>query len=232
MMSQQAPVNLIKISRYLKGRVRYQNNPILATSLGRLILLFSTSVFLTLWLTTGAVDATVLFQSPESPPVQPPVEQPPVEQAPAPQPAVEQPAAEQAPAAQPSVEQPPVEQAPAAQPAVEQPSAEQAPVEQPLAQPSPTQSAPSAGQTIVEPAPAEPTPSEPVSRRREETSADETEAGEPSNFILDQAEFIDTVIVSGAYVWLCCGVATLLLVPLALLFVYIRGRSKIMKEGH
>jgi hypothetical protein len=41
---------------------------------------------------------------------------------------------------------------------------------------------------------------------------------------------IDTVVVSSAYIWLCCGVSLFLLVPLFLLFVYIRGRSKIMQE--
>jgi hypothetical protein len=217
MMSQQAPVNLVRISHHLKGRLRYQNNPVLVTGSGRLILLFVVSILLTFWFSSGYVEANMLFQSPASPPAQPPVEQPS-----AAQPAAEQPSAEQPAVEQPSAEQSPVEQPSAAQPAGEQPSAEQPP-----AQPSPA-----AGQTVVEPALAAPTQPEPVDRHRAEAPADEAEADASSNFIVDQAEFIDTVVISGAYVWLCCGVGALLLVPLVLLFVYIRGRSKIVGEGY
>lgn len=113
---------------------------------------------------------------------------------------------------------------------IEQAPVEQAPVEQ--APVAPAQAAPAATVPAVQSnapaAPEAPTP-EPASRRqRDETTAEESEG--PSNFILDQAELIDTVVVSGAYIWLCCGVGLFLLVPLALLFVYIRGRSKIIRE--
>ncbi|MCB0192927.1 MAG: hypothetical protein KDJ65_13365 [Anaerolineae bacterium] len=50
------------------------------------------------------------------------------------------------------------------------------------------------------------------------------------NFILDQAELIDTVVVSTAYIWLCCGIGLFLLIPLVFLFLQIRGRHKIIKE--
>lgn len=111
----------------------------------------------------------------------------------------------------------PVEQVPVEQVPVEQAPVEQAPVE-------PT--VPDQTGAVVAPEP--PTP-EPTPRRAREEAPVEEESGR-SNFILDQAELIDTAVVSGAYIWLCCGVSLFLLVPLALLFVYIRGRSKIIKE--
>ncbi|MCK6624096.1 MAG: hypothetical protein L6R45_02850 [Anaerolineae bacterium] len=116
------------------------------------------------------------------------------------------------------VAQPPAEQAPAEQLPVEQPPVEQAPAQQPPAD--------QAGAPIAPTAPAP----EPIRRDREEAPLDEVEGSGPAQFILDQAELIDTVVVSGAYVWLCCGVSLFLLVPLVLLFVYIRGRSRIIKE--
>jgi hypothetical protein len=78
---------------------------------------------------------------------------------------------------------------------------------------------------------SEPAAPQPSRREREDTLPAEEESSGPSQFILDQAEFIDTVVVSGAYVWLCCGVGLFLLVPLALLFFYIRGRSKIINRA-
>lgn len=127
---------------------------------------------------------------------------------------VAQPPAEAVPIEQPPVEQTPVEQVPL----IEQPPVEQAPAQQPPAD-----------QAGAPAAPVAPEP-EPVRRDREEAPLDDAEGGGPAQFILDQAELIDTVVVSGAYVWLCCGVSLFLLVPLVLLFVYIRGRSKIIKE--
>ncbi len=67
----------------------------------------------------------------------------------------------------------------------------------------------------------------PIRRERdEEIPPLEDEEGGSRNFILDRAEFIDSIIVSGAYVWVCCGIGLLLLAPLFLLVVEIRGRSK------
>jgi hypothetical protein len=51
-----------------------------------------------------------------------------------------------------------------------------------------------------------------------------------SGFIFDEAEFIDVVVVSGAYIWLCCGVGLFLLVPMLFLILHIHGRSKMNKE--
>lgn len=218
-MSQKAPFHLTKRLRKLRSLIP-------PGGWERLALLLLVAIGFTLWVATGNVDADMLFQSPQSPPAQPaveqaPVEQPPVEQPPAEQPpVVEQPPVEQAPVEQPPAEQPPVEPAPVEQPPAEPAPAEQAPVEQP-----PADLAPPAAESV---APAQPLP-EPVSREREEPAVAE-ETGGSSNFILDQAEFIDTIVVSGAYVWLCCGVGLFLLVPLGLLFVYIRGRSKMTQE--
>jgi hypothetical protein len=216
LMSPLAPFDLIKIFRsfqdpvsrwYKKGSVR---------GWGRLAALLVAAVFLSFWVASGQVNAGMLFQSPQSPAAQPPAEQPPVEQ-PAAQPPVEQPPVEQPPAQAPA-EQVPVEQSPV-QPPVEQAPAPQSPVAQPPAEPA-------------APAPAEPVQPtlEPVRREREEVPIDEAGGGGPVQFILDQAELIDTMVVSGAYIWLCCGVSLFLLVPLFLLFVYIRGRSKIIRE--
>jgi hypothetical protein len=168
----------------------------------RLGLLLAAAVILSFWVAAHHVDADMLFQSPESPLAQPGFEQ----------------VSPLSPIEQPPAEQFPIQPAPA----------EQVPGE-PI---SPVEAAPGTIPPAVEAgapvAPAPPTP-EPVSRREREDAA-VNEEDSPSNFILDQAELIDTVVVSGAYIWLCCGVSLFLLVPLFLLFVYIRGRSKIIRE--
>ncbi len=231
-MSQWAPFRLTK-------RLRSSGSIIPASGWERLALLLVVAIFLTLWVATGNVDANMLFQSPQSPPVQPAAEQPPVAQPPVEQPPAQQPP----PAEQPPAEQPPAEQAPVEQPPAEQPPAEQAPVEQPPAEQPPAEPAPAEQSPPEQPAsdiappaaepaaptapPEQPVP-QPISREREEAPLNEEEGS--SNFILDQVELIDTVVVSGAYIWLCCGVGLFLFVPLLLLFVYIRGRSKIIQE--
>ena len=73
-------------------------------------------------------------------------------------------------------------------------------------------------------------PVEPARSSNDEFFLDETTDGESQNFILDQIEFIDTVVVGGAYVWLCCGAALFLVVPLFIAVLYIRGRSKVSNE--
>jgi hypothetical protein len=229
-MSQQAPTCLSRISQRLGEILRYQENPILASGLGRLILLLSTSVCLTFWLTTHSVDANMLFQSPQSPPAQPSIQQPPVQQPPIEQPPVAEPPLEQPPVEQAPVEQPPAEAPVESAPVPESPET-QAPVEQPPVEQPPAETAPPAEQAVSEPTLPEQSEPEPVSRRRREAPVEEAETEGPSNFILDQAELIDSVIVSGAWIWLCCGFVLLLLAPLFFLFVYIRGRSKIIDEG-
>lgn len=115
--------------------------------------------------------------------------------------------------------QSPVEQPPA----VEQPPVDQPPLVDPNTSQSPELSPPAAG------APAPPPPAEPARRNREERPEEEINEG-PSNFILDQAELIDTVVVTGAWVWLCCGILLILIVPLFFVVMYIRGRRKIIDQ--
>lgn len=42
--------------------------------------------------------------------------------------------------------------------------------------------------------------------------------------IVNWVKFWDTIAVTLAYPWLCCGVALLLMVPVVLLFLEIKGR--------
>jgi hypothetical protein len=42
--------------------------------------------------------------------------------------------------------------------------------------------------------------------------------------IVNWVKFWDTIAVTLAYPWLCCGVALILLVPVVLLFLEIKGR--------
>ena len=78
--------------------------------------------------------------------------------------------------------------------------------------------------------PEDPPPetSRPTRDRGSRDSAEES--AESPNFILDQVELIDSVVVSGAYLWLCCGVILFLLVPMFMLVLYIRGRSKMGQD--
>jgi len=178
----------------------------------RLPLLFVAALALTLFLASGNVTAKKLFQSPQSPPPEQPAPQQPVPEQPAPvQPAPEQPAPEQPvpEQAQPTAEQPATGQSPVEQPAPVQPAGEAAPAPtlEPLA-PVTTEDEPIPGNEFNEIPPG----------------SDDTP------MVLDEAELIDSVFVSFAYIWLCCGVILLLLIPLALLILYVRGRSKIVNE--
>jgi len=176
----------------------------------RLALLFAVALILTLFLASGNVTAERLFQSPQSPPAQSSPEQPTPEQSSPEQPAPEQPAPEQ-----PTPEQP--------QPTAEQPATDQTGIEQS----SPVQPADEAA-----PAPTL-EPLAPVTTGDEVDRVNESEprpGNEDTPMVLDEAELIDSIFVSLAYVWLCCGVIFLLLIPLGLLILYIRGRSKIVNE--
>ena len=212
---------------FWSSRVSNKMRHISGVPLVRLTLLFIASVLLTLLVAGGNAAAGRLFQSPQSPPAQP---APAVEQAQPPAAVPAQPV-EQAPA-QPQ----PVDQAQPVQPEVQQVSPEQpqssAPIPEeslvPAAQPGETQ--PLQDQLPLEPE----TGGQPVdtlesSRDLERTSPGE-ESSDSQNFIMDRAEFIDSVIVSGAYVWACCGIGLLLLVPIFLLVVEIRGRGKLRRR--
>ncbi len=220
-MSHPAPALLSKILPRFGGTLNHTTGNVLPLNRGWIYLasLLAIALLFTFWLGAGQVDAHTLFQSPASPPPAPPPAEPP-------------------PAAPPPAAPPPVEAAPipaeppAAQPQAVPPAAEQPPVEvQPAAQPAPAQAQPQAqppaDQNLVPEEPDQPGDSEPSPR---EASATDEEPSSGTGFSFDQAEFIDTVVVSGAYIWLCCGVVLLLVTPLTLLFVYIRGRSKLAKE--
>jgi hypothetical protein len=114
-------------------------------------------------------------------------------------------------------EQPAPEQSSPEQPAPEQSSPEQPAIEQSPVQPS------------DEAAPA-PTlePLGPLGPAEEFDNS--IPSLQDSPMVLDRAELIDSIVVSGAYIWLCCGVILLLLIPLFMLILYIRGRSKIVNE--
>lgn len=124
------------------------------------------------------------------------------------------------------VEQPPQPEAPAPAPA---------PQEAPVQPPAPVpQEAPAGGESQpAPPAPAvEPLPPPLPEPQRQPlpSQVGNDETGDDQNLTVDQAEFIDTVVVSLAWLWLCCGVILILLIPLVFLFLHIRGRSKISKE--
>lgn len=175
----------------------------------RLVALLLGSIVISLWLANSSVTADSLFQSPASPVMPLPENQPPAEVPPFEQPPLEQPPAEQ-PFDQPQPQQP-VESQPPADTAAPVPPAQE------LDSPP----------LMTEEQPAQPTPATSRSRRERDEQAQPVDTAGTPNFILDQAEFIDTVVVSGAYLWLCCGVMLFLLVPIFMLVLYIRGRSKL-----
>jgi hypothetical protein len=47
-----------------------------------------------------------------------------------------------------------------------------------------------------------------------------------SQSVINWAKFWDTLAVSFAYPWLCCGIALFLVVPIALLYLEIKGRRR------
>jgi hypothetical protein len=196
--------------------------------LSRLVLLFIGALSVTLLVTDDNAVADILFQSPASPLVDPSGAQPPVIP-PETQPAVD-----------PAEAQPPVTP-PEVQSAID-PSGSQSPVDPAGAQPpvpgQPVESGSTTETTLpVSPlqqpgdqAPALAPPPFPENNQSERTTQADDEAEDSSNLVLDQAEFIDTVLVSTAYVWLCCGIVLLLLIPLVFLFLQIRGRMKLVDE--
>lgn len=163
-------------------------------------LLFVAALSITFALTGASATAESLFQSPQSP--QSPVG---AEVAPPVQPV--EPAAPQ---------QPPDSAAPAPDAVVPSAAGE--------SQPAPVDAGQSAseGETLLPP---------PLPEPERRSSRDSTPlADADSQMVVDQAEFIDTVVVSFAYVWLCCGIVLILVIPLVFLFLHIRGRSKMLKE--
>jgi hypothetical protein len=131
-----------------------------------------------------------------------------------------------------SPESPPAQR----QPAAEQPAAQPAPAESQSTEPatdivSPVSPVSPIQQASSEPLPPiQPLPAPSSSERTDRFLDEEEEKPGDSNFILDRIEMVDTIVVSTAYVWLCCGIVLFLLIPLFFLFLQIRGRSKILRE--
>ncbi len=76
--------------------------------------------------------------------------------------------------------------------------------------------------TAPETAPSFPTQEPPVTLRS--SGPERSTQGGPSQPVINWIKFWDTMAVILAYPWLCCGVSLLLVVPLALLFLEIKGR--------
>ncbi len=219
-----------------KNKVHGQDEPNRFIEFGRLILLFIVAVTFVGFISDGQVTADMLFQSPQSPvqeeatatPIPPEPTATPVPPTNTPVPAEPTPVPVE-PTATPVVE----EAAPAEPPPPEeaQPVVEEAAIEQPAAQVSPTFTPVPPAEEVPAPQPVEevaaPPPPEPAQFIPEEPIPEEDSN---QNFILDQAELIDTMVISGAYIWLCCGISFLLLAPLFLILLYIRGRGKIIQE--
>lgn len=182
---------------------------------GAMGLLFVAALGITLALTGTNATANSLFQSPQSP--------------------VEGQAVPPAESSEPAPPPAPVDAAPPPQPAPAETTPDQAappaatPVEAPPPAGSEPQPAPAdAGQPALNgDAPLPPPLPEPERRSSLDTPPP---AGDDAQMVVDEAEFIDTVVVSFAYVWLCCGIVLILVIPLVFLFLHIRGRSKIIKE--
>jgi hypothetical protein len=191
--------------------------------LGSLLLV---AVFVSMFLATGNVTADALFQSPQSP-VEEPAPPPEQEQQPPAQPEEATPEA-----APPTAEQPPADDT-GQEPAEVVPD-DTAPVDTAPADSEPPAENNQAAPTVApdtQPPPVVASTPLPPARQEAIRPGQQAEDSDGSSLILDEAEMIDTLVVSFAYVWLCCGIVIILLIPLIFLFLQIRGRSKISREG-
>jgi len=192
--------------------------------LSRLAILFIVAILFVFAIAGKSATAEVLFQSPQSPPAEPPPTATPLPPEPTPVPPPPEPA--------------PTEQAIEPAPTEETlPDAEEAPVEQQIVEPTstplpPPTEAPTATAELQAEAVTVPEVPEPQPIERSRRPVEVSEGNGARNFILDQAELIDTVAVSGAYIWLCCGFGLLLIAPLFLILLYIRGRSRIIQDDN
>ncbi len=192
---------------------------------GRIVLLFLIALSLTLIISDDNVIADVLFQSPaESPVAEPPPPEPPPAEPPAAEPPPAEPPAAEPPPAEPPAAEPPPAEAPPAEPPPAEPATDIVSPISPVESISPILPTGSEPPPINQPAPA------PGGLELEDVFIEEGEEETPSNFILDQVELVDTIVVSGAYIWLCCGIAFFLLIPLVFLLLQIRGQIKIRQE--
>lgn len=179
-------------------------------------------------LAPGSMAASYLvFQSPPPPtPIPPPSTPTPLPLPPTPTPIPLPPTPTPIPALPPTPTLAPV---PPAQSPTEALPMEMVPTEQPaLPLEEPTQP-PLPAVEPTEPPVMLPTPTLPAqavaplrpSSGAEDGQAPGAEAGQP---VINWVKFWDTVAVTLAYPWLCCGVSLLLMAPLALLFLEIKGR--------
>jgi cytoskeletal protein RodZ len=181
-------------------------------------------------LSPGSVTASrLVFQSPpESPPAATPTPIPPTPIPPPPTPPPAEPATETptpVPPAPTPTESAPIETVPAevvpteALPTEATSPAEGQPTQEaPLPSIEPTQPPPPVPQATI---PAQVTQAPEAPPPPEAQQPPGTQSGQP---VVNWVKFWDTMAVLVAYPWLCCGVGLLLLVPLILLFLEIRGR--------
>ncbi|UCC88746.1 MAG: hypothetical protein JSV81_05415 [Anaerolineales bacterium] len=171
-------------------------------------------------LSPGTVTASrLMFQSPAQPtpipptptPVPPPPTSTPVPPPPTPTPVPPPPTP-------PPAEAAPTQAPPEPAPTEAVPSQEPAPVEE-----QPTQEVLSPSAEPTEPPPALPEPTSPIQDTEVPAKPLPPEA-ETNQPIVNWVKFWDTLAITFAYPWLCCGIALLLLVPVVLLFLEIKGR--------
>jgi hypothetical protein len=98
--------------------------------------------------------------------------------------------------------------------------AEQPPTEQPPAPPE--EPAQPTAEPTAEPVEQEPSPTAPPQTERRKGSSREN----PPDLVVDWPMFIDTVVVSLSYLWLCCGGLAMVVVPFALGMAYALGRRR------
>jgi hypothetical protein len=171
-------------------------------SLSPLVLLMLVSLFLALLLSGGndAAGALALFQSSPPPPPEPTATPVPAEM-PAP------------PSEPPATPLPP--EATTAAPATSEAPSEGGP-------PAPSAEAPS-----EVPEAAEPTPETPEEPEREEEPPPPEES---APLIFNWGVFLNTVIVTLSYAWICCGVCGLVGTPLAFILIYVEGKRRLRRK--
>lgn len=217
------------IFRFFKQRL----STVFTSEVVRLLLLFAGALSLTLILSDNQATAHRLFQSPASPAVAPVPADPVPTQPPAAPPPADQPQA-QPPPEQPAAQPPaPVEPVQPAEPGPVEPvqpeQAEPAPLESAAPELVSPVSSPQPGTGQVSALEPPPLPQPKPERIDRSTDRETEEEGSP-DLTLNRAQLIDTVVVSMAYVWLCCGIMLFLLIPLVFLFLQIRGRTKMGEE--
>lgn len=169
-------------------------------------------------LAPGGVSASrLVFQSSQSPPPATPTLPPPTPVPPTPVPPTPVPPTPVPPTPTPVVAP---TQAPAQPPPTQMPGVEPSPPPvQPAQVVTPTLAQPTQA-PVVPVQPTQPPPFLPAAV--EEPSA----PAESTRTVINLVKFWDTLAVTAAYPWLCCGVVLMLMVPVVLLFLEIKGRRR------